>query len=226
MAVKLYKVGGYVRDLFLGVKSKDLDYAVECPSYQHMKDYISAKGTIFIEKPEYGTIRANINKEVADFVLCRKDGSYSDGRRPDSVQFGTIFDDLARRDFTMNAIAMDEDSEMIDPFEGQKDIEAKIIRCVGNTKERFSEDSLRILRAIRFSITKDMTLSGEIEDALLKDLDLVQKLKNVSKERIREELVKCFEFDTLKSLEMLEKFKEVRNMIFSNKIKLKPSMAN
>ncbi len=102
--VKIYLVGGSIRDQLLGLKSKDLDYAVEAGSYEEMRDYIKENGKIFLETPEYLTIRAHLkNGEPADFVLCRKDGEYSDGRRPDKVTPGTLYDDLARRDFTVNA---------------------------------------------------------------------------------------------------------------------------
>src|SRR5689334_19330699 len=99
--VKLYKVGGYVRDQVLGLKSKDIDYAVEAESYDAMKNHLIEKGAkIYLEQPQYFTIRGKLNDEDADFVLCRKEGKYSDGRRPDTVEIGTIYDDLARRDFT------------------------------------------------------------------------------------------------------------------------------
>jgi len=215
MTVKLYKVGGCVRDKFLGVQSKDIDYAVEAPSYEAMRDYVAERGTIFLEKPEYLTIRGKINNEDVDFVLCRKDGSYSDGRRPDSVEAGTIYDDLARRDFTMNAIAEDEDGNLIDPYDGLSDIAGKTIKCVGKTEDRFNEDALRMLRAFRFAITKGFSLDVEIAD-YFSYWDELDKLISVSQERIREELQKCFEFNTLKTLHAFEQFNLLRDWIFIN----------
>lgn len=223
--VKYYKVGGCVRDSIMGIKSNDIDYSVECNSFEEMKqDILNKGGTIFIEKPEYLTIRARINKEACDFVLCRKDSAYTDGRRPDSVEVGTIYDDLARRDFTVNAIAEDmETGELIDPFGGQADIKLKRIKCVGNTYARFGEDSLRMLRAIRFAITKGMFLSWTIEE-FLKSPFSAELLLNVSQERIREELNKCFAHDTGMTLRVLELFPHVRDIIFSRGLKLTSTM--
>src|ERR1035438_8197642 len=105
MTIKCYQVGGFVRDRLLGVKSKDLDYAVECADYPTMLRWIQSQGKVYLEQPEFWTVRAHIGKLPADYVLCRKDGQYGDGRRPDSVSVGTLLDDLARRDFSVNAIA-------------------------------------------------------------------------------------------------------------------------
>lgn len=213
MSIKFYIVGGYVRDQILGVPSKDKDYAVEAPSYEAMRDYIAQHGKIWQERPEYFTIRAKLNGEDCDYVLCRKEGFYSDGRRPDSVQMGTILDDLSRRDFTCNAIAIRDDGSYYDPFDGSNDLQNRILRCVGNPKERFSEDSLRLLRAIRFSITKQMVLDPSIIDCL-HDVDIVSKLENVSIERIREELIRCFAYNTQHTLSSLEYYWKVKEAVF------------
>lgn len=216
MTIQIYKVGGAVRDQFLGVKNKDIDYAVEAPSYDAMRDYIAGNGKIFLEKPEFFTIRAKVNGEDADFVLCRKEHGYTDGRRPDSVSIGDIYDDLSRRDFAMNAIAIRaSDGEVIDPHNGVRDIEFGFIRCVGRAAHRFDEDSLRMIRAVRFAITKGFTLDAEIQFAL-DDRGLLHKLENVSKERIREELNRCFKHDTLATLKMFEKFARLRDVVFSD----------
>ena len=154
---KFYEVGGAVRDEILNLPTNDLDYAVEAESYEAMREAVLERGgEIFLESPEYLTIRAKVpGIGPADFVLCRKDGAYSDGRHPDRVEPGTLLDDLARRDFTMNAMAVDiENGKLYDPHDGRKDMEAETIRCVGVAEERFEEDALRILRAIRFAITK------------------------------------------------------------------------
>lgn len=225
--IKHYKVGGAVRDSFLGKKSKDLDYVVIAPSYQDMVNWISSQGEIFLEQPEYWTVRAHLKGKLpADYVLARKDGQYTDGRRPDSVSVGTLMDDLSRRDFTMNAIAIDEDTqEIIDPFNGQEDIKHGIIRCVGNPYDRFYEDALRLLRAIRFSITKGFIISQSIQDCL-RNSALTNRLRdNVSDERKMEELYKCFACDTPKTLSVLEKYLSLSNAVFkSRKIWLMPTM--
>jgi tRNA nucleotidyltransferase/poly(A) polymerase len=214
--IQLFKVGGAVRDQFLGVKSKDLDYAVEAPSYEAMRDFIADNGKIFLEKPEYFTIRAKVNGEDADFVLCRKEHGYSDGRRPDSVTIGDIYDDLSRRDFTMNAIAIHTgEGAIVDPHQGVRDIERKLIRCVGKAEERFNEDSLRMIRAVRFAITKNFVMDWDIQNAL-HDRVLLEKLENVSKERVREELNRMMRFDTLATLKMFERFPHLRDVVFND----------
>lgn len=224
---KFYLVGGYVRDMLLGVKSKDMDYAVEAESFEAMREAILARGgEIFLESPEHFTIRAKVEGlGAADFVLTRKDGKYSDGRHPETVEIGTLHDDLARRDFTMNAIAQAEDGTIIDPFDGRKAIEHKIIRTVGDPYLRFSEDKLRILRAIRFAITKGFALDPHIVEYIKS----FPSLSGVSLERIREELFKMFEADTMQTLTWLNEFHGLRREIFSptfrgSRIWLKPTI--
>jgi len=217
MSIKIYLVGGTLRDQLLGLSiGKDLDYAVEAPSYEAMRDYILANGgTIWQEREQYLTIRAKMPKlGDADFVLCRRDGFYSDGRRPDNVTVGTIYDDLARRDFTMNAIAQDvETGEYIDPHNGRTAITVGLIRCVGNSFDRFNEDPLRMLRAIRFSITKDFQIVNETEVCLYND-KLINKLNTVSVDRVRDELTKCFKANSYKTLLALNKFGRLTYTLF------------
>lgn len=215
--MKIFEVGGAVRDRILGHKSKDHDFAVECESFQHMYDYVKKIGHIYVSEPKYLTIRAKVNGIDSDYVLCRKDGTYAtDGRRPDYVEVGTIDDDLARRDFTVNAIAIAEDGTYYDPHDGIKDINYKLIRCVGVAADRFREDSLRILRALRFSITKQFTLDSEIKKCL-ENVELVNLLANVSVERIRDELHKAFKYDTLATLYLLASYPYVQHQIFHQK---------
>lgn len=216
MTVQIYKVGGAVRDEFLGVKSKDIDFAVEAQSFDHMRDYIAARGKIFLEKPEYFTIRAKLDGVDADFVLCRREHGYTDGRRPDAVTIGDIYDDLSRRDFTVNAIAIRvSDGEVFDPHSGVRDIAKRVVRCVGNAEDRFSEDSLRMIRAVRFAITKGFEMDWSIQNTL-HDRAMLSKLENVSKERIREELNRCFRHDTLATMKMFERFRSLRDVVFSD----------
>jgi tRNA nucleotidyltransferase (CCA-adding enzyme) len=222
MTVKIYSVGGAIRDEILGIKNKDIDFAVEANSYQEMKDYIvSSGGTIFLENLEYTTIRARMGKVSADYVLCRKDGIYSDGRHPDTVTIGTIYDDLARRDFTMNAIAKDQNGNYIDPFNGIKDIENKIIRCVGNTRDRINEDNLRLLRAARFYVTKEMLYTDEIE-YLFGDRNLIESFRrSVSRDRVREELHKMFNCNTMWSIGFFGDHYDFASACFGDDIWLK-----
>lgn len=226
--VKIYEVGGSIRDSLLGLRSKDRDFCVIAPSYEVMKNHIIEQGgEIFLEKPEYFTIRCKLEPYGAsDFVLGRKEGYYNDGRRPSEVTVvDTIEEELSRRDFTVNAMARDEEGSLIDPFGGEKDLlYFNVIRCVGKAKERFTEDSLRMLRAIRFAITKQMILDKEIEKCL-QDPEMVNLLKNVSVERVREELFKCFHHDTELTLQMWEKFPLIQDYVFEHtNLWLKPTL--
>jgi tRNA nucleotidyltransferase (CCA-adding enzyme) len=221
---QFYQVGGSVRDEILGVKSKDIDYCVVAPSYEAMRTAIVERGgTIFLETPQYLTIRAKVPKLGAcDYVLARKEGAYSDGRHPDKVEPGTLYDDLARRDFTINAIAKGEAGGYIDYFGGIDDINNKLIRCVGNPLTRFEEDYLRIFRALRFSICKGMMIGVDTCLAIiatLRDVDIVEK---ISIERIYEELRKMFAHDTMGAIDLLREY-NLLNLVFQHpKIKLMP----
>ena len=205
MTIRIFEVGGAVRDSFRGVKSKDLDYAVEAPSYADMREKVIELGAqIYIEHPEFVTIRANWNKIPCDFTLCRKEGEYLDNRHPSSCEPGTIIEDLARRDFTMNAIAVDTiTQEVIDPFGGIEDIKHGLIKCVGDPFKRFAEDALRIMRAIRFSICMEFDIHSTTHLALFASLEL---LDNISAERIKDELHKMFRHNSMTALKELSKF--------------------
>lgn len=220
--IKLYRVGGAVRDSYLNRSSKDIDYAVEAPSYEVMREHIVKwGGEIFLEHPEYYTIRARFPGQLtADYVLCRKDGEYADGRRPSSVEVGTIYDDLARRDFTMNAIAVeDATGKIIDPYDGIEDITMKRIRAVGNPDERFREDSLRILRAIRFSITLGFLIGIHTYQAIKRNRELIYI---ADENRIRDELDRCFKANSAATIGLLTEL-ELLNIVLT-KVALKPTL--
>lgn len=226
MTAKFYQVGGSVRDEFLGLRSKDIDYSVEAESYAAMRQAILDRGgDIFLETPKYFTIRAKIpGLGACDYVLCRKDGAYSDGRHPETVEVGSIYDDLARRDFTMNAIARAEDGTIIDPFDGRTDIEQRLIRCVGTAKARFTEDGLRMLRAIRFSVTKNFRIADDIVTCIRHEDFFETRMWGVSDERIREELHKMFQHDSDYSFSLLGTFPEFRHFLLRGKLWLKPTL--
>lgn len=213
--MKIYEVGGCVRDKLLGVEPKDIDYSVEANSFEEMKTELLKRGMeLWPTDEKYMTLRGKLNGIAADFVLCRKDGFYSDGRRPDQVEMGTIYDDLARRDFTMNAIAFDlEADKFLDPFNGHADIKNKIIRCVGST-DRLKEDSLRMLRALRFSITKGFEIDFEIMKCIIENYTL---LKNISRERIFVEMNLMFQHSTLETFRLMIDLQEVFEFIFKEK---------
>lgn len=223
--VKLYRVGGSVRDEFLGVKSKDIDYAVEAGSYQEMVDYIKQNGKIYLETPQYFTVRAKLNGIDADFVLCRKDGEYKDGRRPETVEVGDIYADLSRRDARMNSIAIDEKGNILDPHNGLQDIKDGIIRCVGDPEKRFNEDALRMLRMVRFAITKNMVLDDEIDEFLSRTMN-ADMIGKVSAERVKDELNKCFMFDMTRSFDYMKKYHILFDSIFyfHKNLRLKATM--
>lgn len=219
MTIKYYKVGGAVRDEILGVRSKDIDFAVEADSYEEMRDDLLSKGSIiWQERPEFFAIRAkHPDFGPVDFTLCRKEGFYSDNRHPDSVEIGTIYDDLARRDFTVNAIALDftetSSTTLIDPHGGVIDISKNLLRCVGSPEERFTEDPLRILRAVRFHIVRGFDLDFDLEVSL-SSFPLIDGLKKIPLERIYEELNKCFAHDTWNTLMFLDKHEYLKDVIF------------
>lgn len=222
-----YQVGGSVRDELLGLKSKDIDFAVEAESYQAMRDSVLARGgEIFLESPGFFTLRGRLpDLGACDFVLCRKDGAYTDGRRPNTVEVGTIYDDLARRDFTVNAIAKALDGTLIDPHGGVEDLSQHRLQCVGKTSDRFTEDGLRMLRAVRFAITKSLTLSSDINNCLIDANFFGPRLLGVSLERIREELFKCFAQSTTTTMFYMHKYEGLFMFLFrSGKLWLKPTL--
>ncbi len=178
-------VGGCVRDSLLGKSVSDWDIATEARPKELMKIFPRAIPTGL----QHGTITLVMGGRHYEVTTLRGETTYSDGRRPDSVHFvNEITADLARRDFTINAIAVDPtNGEIVDPFGGQKDLEAKIIRAVGDPLQRFSEDGLRVLRAARFAATLEFDLAPETFRAIEPTLDTFRK---VSAERVRDEWVK------------------------------------
>lgn len=232
MTVTMYEVGGCVRDSLLGLSPKDIDFSVEAPSFDAMREHLIDRGfEIFLETPQYLTIRARFPRTdhrfggtAADFVLCRSDGDYTDGRRPDTVTAGSLAEDLARRDFTVNAIARDMAGNLIDPHGGLKDLKRRHLRCVGRTKDRLTEDALRALRAIRFSITKGFYIDHEILEAFHSPW-LPPLVAKVSKERRVDELRKCFKADVLRTIRFINDdiSKEMAEAIFNDGIWLDPT---
>lgn len=248
MTIRMFEVGGCVRDELLGLKPKDIDYAIEithAPAYSVeeafgvMTHWLESQGfKIFLRSPEYGTIRARLPESVGksggyDFVLCRKDGPSSDGRRPDYIEVGTLRDDLMRRDFTVNALAREifpdenfrRDTVVHDLQSGLHDLSEKRLRFVGDPMERLREDGLRALRAIRFHITKGFEFAPETFKALL-NRETATLLAGCSEERKREELERCFAHDSRATCDVLFHMLplELVDAIFTGDLRLMPTM--
>ena len=196
---KIYAVGGCVRDFLLGREPKDVDFCTDATP-EEMKDiwtriaYIN-KLHLIPTGEKFGTLTIRFPEEQEQFEVTtfRADGRYEDGRHPKEVSYTkTLEEDLSRRDFTINAIAYSENGDIIDPFDGIKDIKNKIIRCVGNPRDRFNEDALRIIRCVRFALRYDFTIEEETLNALL---ELMDNIKFVSKERIGKELSEMLEMN-------------------------------
>lgn len=181
-----YAVGGCVRDSIMGRVPNDWDMttsATPAETREVFKGFRTVATGI-----KHGTVTVIIGSEPIEITTMRVDGEYSDSRHPESVSFTKrIEDDLSRRDFTVNAIAYNPKTGIVDPFGGQKDIENKIIRCVGEPDTRFNEDALRILRAIRFSSVLGFDIEKKTSQSIISNRSLLQ---NISKERIRVELIK------------------------------------
>jgi tRNA nucleotidyltransferase (CCA-adding enzyme) len=180
-------VGGCVRDLLRAKEAKDWDVATDARPEEVLKLFRKVIPT----GVQHGTVTVLVRGVHYEVTTLRGEGAYSDGRRPDKVEFvDDITADLARRDFTINAIALDPvDGHLIDPFGGQKDLEARVVRAVGDPNERFAEDGLRVLRAARFAATLEDTIDPETERAMgtARSLDTFRR---VSAERVRDEWMK------------------------------------
>lgn len=188
MDIPIYLVGGCVRDMLLGQNPKDYDFTVETTP----KDVQTILKLYHIPfnamAAKYGTIIARIGNEEYEITSTRKEADYVDNRHPEEIIFGvSLKEDLKRRDFTINAMAMDNKGNIIDLFDGQKCLERHLIKTVGNPEVRFKEDPLRILRALRFAITKEFTLDYDTKKAMV---DCKGLLNSISKERITAELRK------------------------------------
>lgn len=181
-----YIVGGFVRDYILGIDSNDIDINTNATP-QEVKEIFKDS---CLPNEDYGSvtvIKKGIRFEITTF---RKEMAYVDNRRPTEIQYiDDLYQDLLRRDFTINTLCMNKDGEIIDFLGGRSDIDNKIVRTVGKAKIRFEEDSLRILRAIRFATILDFKLDSETREAIISNREL---LRNLSYYRKKEELDKIF----------------------------------
>lgn len=207
-----YIVGGCVRDCLRGIKPEDWDITTNAKPDQIVqvfpKSYIENKfGTVTILTDS----KDSTLKEV-EITPYRIDEKYSDKRHPDKIHWAkTIEEDLARRDFTVNAIAFNSEGKIVDPFSGQKDLKNKIIRAVGRAEDRFSEDALRMMRAVRFATTLNFRIEERTGQAIKKNSFW---LRAISKERIRDELMKIIMADrAAEGIELLRKFGLLKHII-------------
>ena len=183
-----YAVGGCVRDALLGRAPHDWDMTTNATPDQ-MKRAVSFQHADTGIK--HGTITFIVDHEPIEVTTYRTEGAYSDGRHPDNVSFTSrLEDDLARRDFTVNAMAWSIERGIVDPFGGRDDLRHGLLRCVGDAGERFSEDGLRIMRALRFAATYGFSIESSTAQAALEKRRM---LESVSKERICAELMKMME---------------------------------
>ncbi|MBE6805010.1 MAG: CCA tRNA nucleotidyltransferase [Ruminococcaceae bacterium] len=177
-----YVVGGAVRDMLLGNTPSDFDITTSCPPFITATLFDKTINTGI----KHGTVTVVSGGKCVEVTTYRRDLSYTDHRKPDEVDFiSNLFEDLKRRDFTINAMALSSSGELIDSFNGQNDLSKKTVRAVGNPNKRFSEDALRILRAFRFSARLNFEIEEDTFNAAINTASL---LKSISRERIFAEL--------------------------------------
>ena len=214
-----YLVGGCVRDILLGREPKDWDIATDATPEKIQKLFFDFGGRTkddpaTVYENDFGTVGIKTLSDdprlkIIEVTTFRKEGKYTDKRHPDKITFSkTIEDDLSRRDFTINALALSlaegVASELIDPYDGQGDIKKKLIRAVGNPDERFNEDALRLMRAVRFASELGFEIEEKTAHAIERHAGL---LEMIAKERIRDEFTKILASDRpMAGVEMLERF--------------------
>ena len=179
---KAYIVGGYVRDIYLSLNASDIDIATSATP----KDLVKIFGKNVSIDENYGSTKLNYKNYWFDITTFRRDIKYKDSRKPTEIEYvDTIGEDITRRDFTINTLYMDKDGNIIDVFDAKKDINNKVIKCVGNANEKIKEDALRILRAIRFATVLNFKIDRDLEKAIKSNLS---NLKDLSFHRKKEEL--------------------------------------
>lgn len=225
-----YLVGGCVRDLVMGNEPKDWDVATNATPEQIVKlfpktVYENTFGTVGVvvsretsPQPSPEERASSLSEKTGDEVIIievtpfREEARYSDFRHPDEIKWSqNLSDDLKRRDFTVNALAMNSKGQITDLFEGIKDIEKKVIRTVREPGDRFSEDALRMLRAVRFSMQLNFSISHDVTDSIVKNAKLIT---NISPERIRDEFEKIILSPSpAAGVTMLQKLKLLEHII-------------
>ena len=181
-----YIVGGFVRDYLLGIKSSDIDIATNATPKEIKEMFPDS----CLPNEDYGSVTVFMNGIRFEITTFRKEIGYINNRRPEKIKYiDSLEEDLKRRDFIINTICMDEDGVIVDYLNGQEDLNKRVIRTVGNSFDKFTEDCLRILRAVRFATILDFSLDSEIVDAICACKGLLRKL---SYDRKKEELEKIF----------------------------------
>ena len=201
---KAYVVGGYVRDYLRKIKTNDIDICTNA----RVKDLMEIFKDYKVTPLEYGNILLETKDYLYEITTFRKDIDYINNRKPIIEYVDTLEEDITRRDFTVNSICMDKDGKIIDLLNGKKDLNKKIIRTIGDPYFKIKQDSLRILRAIRFASCLNFKIEDNLKTAIKENKDL---LKDLSYERKKEELTKIFTSDNkaygiklLKELDLLE----------------------
>lgn len=239
---QIFEVGGCVRDEIIGVHTNDIDFTFVLENtdqtvdegWDEMLSHLKTEGfKIFLETKDCFTVRAKFPKGhlneglVADFVMARKEVGYIDGTRQPILELGTLEDDLTRRDFTLNALAKDLDGNIIDLFDGQTHLSQKVLITPLEPIKTFMDDPLRMIRALRFSITKGFDIHPTVWNAIFTP-GLIEKLNEVvSQERIQGEVMKMMKHDTVKTLRLLSvidnKDSSLIEIMFKDKMWLMPT---
>jgi tRNA nucleotidyltransferase/poly(A) polymerase len=238
MKHEIFEVGGCVRDEILGVSTKDIDFTFVLGNtdmtvdqgWDEMLTFLKSQGfKIFLETKDCFTVRAMFPKGhqheslVADFVMARKEVGVITGTRKPILELGSLSDDLRRRDFTVNALAKDNNGVIIDEWNGINDLKEMVLKTPLDPIVTLADDPLRLLRALRFSITKEFRIDEPLMEAMLQP-GLLRKLQDVvSQERIREEIQKMMKHDTIKSIKLIQEVPGLLEVIFTDGLWLMPT---
>lgn len=211
-----YIVGGYVRDSLLGITSNDVDITTDATPFELKKIFPHCE----IKSDSYGALVLYYKKYRFDITTMREEKEYLDNRHPSEVTYvRDLKTDLLRRDFTINALCFDKDGKLVDLIGGKDDLEKRIIRTIVPSSKSFSDDALRILRAVRFASLLDFKLSNEVKDAIIKNKHL---LKNLSNSRKKEELDKIFgSKKAYEGIKLIKEFKLENELNLNNLDRIK-----
>ena len=194
-----YLVGGFVRDALLGIKTNDFDIATNA----RPKDIFTIFGAVY-GSIKYSSFHLKVKNYTVDITTYRKEIRYEKHLPVELEYTSNLIEDASRRDFTMNAMYMNLRGDLIDPCGYEKDLKAKKVVMIGDPIQRFEEDAIRILRAIRFAVTYDFTMDKEIEDAILKEKKLLKELPREAVQKELDRILLSNGFEMLKKYNLLE----------------------